>query len=112
MQQSSTPQPSAPEPRVVDNADKSRYEIYAGDDLAGFAQYRRGDSQLRLVHTEIDPRFQGAGLASTLARTVLDQAREQQLSVLPVCPYISGWIAKHRDYADLVPADRHADFGL
>lgn len=112
MQQSSEPKRPAPEPRVVDNADKSRYEIYVGDDLAGFVLYRRGDSLIRFVHTEINPAYQGAGLASKLARTVLDLAREQQMSVLPVCPYISGWIAKHRDYADLVPATRHADFGL
>ena len=32
--------------------------------------------------------------------------------MLPFCPYINSWIKKHPEYADLVPQDRRADFGL
>jgi hypothetical protein len=32
--------------------------------------------------------------------------------VLPFCPYVASWIRKHPDYADLVPAQRHAEFNL
>jgi hypothetical protein len=32
--------------------------------------------------------------------------------VLPYCPFIRGWIARHPDYVDLVPAKRRAAFQL
>jgi hypothetical protein len=32
--------------------------------------------------------------------------------VLPYCPFVRSWIAGHREYADLVPGDRRAQFDL
>jgi predicted GNAT family acetyltransferase len=100
-------------PVVTDNPAESRYELHLGGELAGFVMYHlRGSHQINLIHTEIEPRFQGAGLATHLARFSLDDARKRHLAVLPSCPYIRSWIRKHPDYADLVPANRRAEFGL
>ena len=100
------------DPSVVDNPAASRYELRADGELAGFVEYRLRDQVISLVHTEVDPRFQGAGLATHLARFSLDDARKRHLAVLPFCPYIQAWITKHPEYTDLVPQDRRADFGL
>jgi uncharacterized protein len=102
------------EPVVTDNPSASRYELHVGEELAGFVEYKLGqhDSVISLVHTQVDDAFQGRGLATHLARYSLDDARERGLAVLPFCPYINSWIKKHPEYADLVPADRRADFGL
>jgi uncharacterized protein len=110
----------AAEPVVIDNPAESMFEIYVGDERAGLVQYRlsgRGDGDqgrqsISLMHTEVGDQFQGMGLASKLARAVLDATRARGLAVLPYCPYIKSWIAKHPDYADLVPHDRRAEFGL
>lgn len=111
--------PSAPDaagaadvPVVTDNPAESRFELRAGCQLAGFVVYQLRDQLINLVHTEVDPAFQGAGLASQLARASLDDARKRQLAVLPTCPYIRSWLKKHPDYADLVPPERRAKFGL
>ncbi|WP_405884712.1 N-acetyltransferase [Streptomyces sp. NBC_01136] len=100
------------EPRVVDNPDRSRYEIFDGGELAGFAEYHRYQDEIAFIHTEIDPRFEGRGLGGALARAALDAAREGGLAVLPFCPFIRGWISKHPEYADLVPQGQRARFGL
>jgi len=99
---------------VTDNPAASRYELHVGTELAGFVEYRlrAHDAVISLIHTEVEPAFQGAHLATRLARFSLDDARERGLAVLPYCPYISSWITKHPDYADLVPADQRAEFGL
>jgi hypothetical protein len=101
-------------PVVSDNPAAARYELRVGTDLAGFVDYRlrAGDTVISLVHTQVEPAFQGAHLATHLARFSLDDARARGLAVLPFCPYITSWIKKHPDYADLVPRDRRADFGL
>ena len=100
------------ETRVVDAPERARFEIFADGRLAGFAEYNRSERQIEFTHTEIDPAFEGKGLGSILARAALDAAREAKLAVLPYCPFIKGWIAKHPDYADLVPEGRRAHFGL
>jgi predicted GNAT family acetyltransferase len=100
------------EPRVVDAPERARFEIIVDERLAGFAQYSRSEDEISLTHTEIDPAFEGQGLGSTLARAVLDAAREAKLAVLPYCPFIRRWLAKHHDYVDLVPEGQRTQFGL
>jgi uncharacterized protein len=99
---------------IVDNQDANRFEIRADGELAGFAEYRLDlDSKsIEFVHTEIDPNFGGRGLGGALVRAVLDSARQRNLAVLPHCSFVRGWISKHADYEDLVPADRRAEFEL
>ena len=99
-------------PVVTDNPKASRYELHVGGELAGFIDYQLDGQVISLIHTEVDSSFQGGGLASSLARFSLDDARNRQLAVLPFCPYVQSWLKKHPDYADLVPADRRAEFGL
>ena len=72
--------------------------------LAGFATYRLHPGRITFLHTEIEPEYEGSGLGSRLAAAVLDDARARGLSVVPICPFISSWIRRHPEYADLVPA--------
>lgn len=99
-------------PVVTDNPAGSRYELHVGTELAGFVDYLLHDTVISLVHTQMEPAFKGAHLATNLARFSLDDARRRGLGVLPFCPYINSWIKKHPEYTDLVPQDRRADFGL
>src|SRR5580692_9047088 len=103
---------AADTPAVTDNPASSRYEMHVGGELAGIVTYQLRGTAISLLHTEIEPAFQGAHLAGNLARFALDGARERGLAVLPFCPYVSSWIKKHPEYAELVPQDRRAGFGL
>ena len=105
---------AADAPVVTDNPAASRFELHVGTQLAGFVTYQLDDDDavISFLHTEVEPGFQGWHLGTQLARFSLDDARKRGLAVLPFCPYISSWIRKHPDYADLVPQDRRADFGL
>lgn len=97
---------------VTDNPDKGRFEIVADGELAGFVQYHMRGDEIAFTHTETEDGFQGQGIAGRLVRSSLDAARERHLAVLPYCPFVKSWIAGHREYADLVPAGRRAQFGL
>ena len=98
--------------RVVDVPDLSRFEIRVGDEVAGFTEYRRREGLIAFIHTLIDPRFEGQGLASQLVRTALSEARSDGLAVLPFCPFVRSYISDHTEYLDLVPEDMRARFDL
>lgn len=88
-------------------AERNRYEIAVDGKPAGFTEYERRGDVVAFLHTEIDPEFSGKGLAGKLIRYALDDVRDQELSVLPLCPFVRAFITKHEDYVDLVrPADR------
>jgi predicted GNAT family acetyltransferase len=97
---------------VTDHPEQERYEVTADGALAGFAQYRARPGLIAFVHTEIDPRFEGRGLASQLIRAALDDSRAKGLTVLPFCPFVNGYIERHAEYADLVPDAFRRQFGL
>jgi predicted GNAT family acetyltransferase len=88
---------------VRDNPDQARYEVYADGELAGFAQYRLSGDRITMFHTEIDPAHEGRGLGGDLARAALADVRARGLELVPLCPFIAGFIRSHPDeYLDLV----------
>jgi predicted GNAT family acetyltransferase len=88
--------------RVVDNPAKRRYEAYVGDELAGFITYRERSGVVVLVHTEVDATFEGQGVGSRLASAVLEETRARGRQIDPVCPFITSYIKRHPEHADLV----------
>jgi predicted GNAT family acetyltransferase len=87
---------------VTDAADKRRYEAHVDGRLVGFADYQHTGELMVLPHVEVLPEQGGRGFGGALARAALDDARRRNLRVLPLCPFVRDWIARHPDYADLV----------
>jgi predicted GNAT family acetyltransferase len=103
---------SEPTIAVRDNPDARRYEVSVDGEVAGFAQYRAQPGVLTFTHTEIDDRFEGEGLGSRLVSFALDDARAHDLTVIPICPFVRSYIQRHREYGELVPEERRAEFDL
>jgi hypothetical protein len=97
---------------VRDNPDEERFEITTDGELGGEAVYRRRPGLIAFMHTEIDKRFEGQGLGSRLVHDALEAARAQDLAVLPFCPFVNGYLRRHSEYVDLVPAEHWERFGL
>lgn len=97
---------------ATNNTAAARYEVTVDGALAGILQYRERGNLVELVHTEVEPQYEGRGLAADLARTALDEARAGGRAVLPFCPYVNAYIKKHPEYVDLVPEAARRTFGL
>ena len=97
---------------VQDNPAENRYEVHVDGELAGFATYHLSGPRITLIHTEVDDAYEGQGIAKLLAEYVLDAARDSGLQVIPKCPFMSRYIRETREYVDLVPEKRRAEFGL
>jgi uncharacterized protein len=97
---------------IVDVPEASRFEVRDGDVVAAHVVYRRRPGLLAFIHTEVADAYEGGGVGSVLVRAALDSARAEGAQVLPFCPFVNGWIQRHPDYADLVPAEHRERFGL
>lgn len=86
---------------VRDVPERSRYEIVRDGTTVGHAEYQRAADLVVLSRTEVDRALEGQGLGGRLVEGALDHVRDLGLSVLPVCPFVQAWMAKHPDYADL-----------
>ena len=99
-------------PHVADAPEREQYELTVDGELAGRLEYHRRGGVLSLLHTVVEPAYEGRGLASVLVRAVLDDVRAQGGTVLPFCPYARSWLVKHPESLDLVAAEQRARFDL
>jgi uncharacterized protein len=88
------------------------FAIIVDEEMAGYTEYRMGPGVRSFMHTIIDEKFRGRGLASTLVKQGLDETRAEGLLVEPYCPFTRRYIKEHLEYLDLVPEDRREDFDL
>lgn len=86
---------------VRDAPERQRYEIVRDGTVLGYAAYQRADRLIVFTHTEVDAALEGQGIGAKLVRGALDDVRARRLPVLPICPFVQGWMARHPEYADL-----------
>lgn len=86
---------------VVQNAEHNRFEFPVGEKKAVLLYRQEGD-ELTITHTEVPPEGAGKGIAGQLAQAALEYARINSLAVVPRCPYMASYLAKHKEYLDLV----------
>jgi predicted GNAT family acetyltransferase len=98
-------EPASPAPALLIEDDPARSRFAADiDGRIAFVEYRRRGNRIYLAHTEVPPALEGRGIGSALAKYALDYARENNLEVVPSCPFIAAYIRSHPAYADLVAA--------
>jgi uncharacterized protein len=88
--------------RIEDNAEARRYELWSGDRLLGFAEYRAGPGRRLFPYVEIDPVMQGRGLGGLLTAAALDDCRRKGLAVEATCPFVVAYLRNHPEYDDIV----------
>jgi hypothetical protein len=89
---------------VTDRPNELRYEIEVDGEVAGFLMYRREPDVLELVHTDVDPKWEGQGVGAALVKGALDDVRARGLKIRPYCPFVAAYLRRHPEYDDLVAA--------
>lgn len=98
--------PTDDDTRVLHNRDRHRYELWVGDELAGFSAYREPDTappaRTVFTHTEIDAAYGGRGLGSRLVREALDDTVRRGREIVPECPFVGKFLRSISDYDEHV----------
>ena len=97
---------------VRNRPEHARFELVVDGEVAGKAEYRTAPGLRAFVHTEVDERLQGQGLAGRLVAEALSQTRTEGVAVEPFCRYVRRYIEKNDEFLDLVPDDKRSWFNL
>ena len=98
-------------PDIVDNTADHRFEISLAGETA-FAEYQLVEGAIILPHTVVPAAFEGKGVGSRLARYAIDYARHRGLKIIPLCPFMAGYIQRHAEAHDLVHPTYRERLGL
>lgn len=87
---------------IHQNEATSRYETTV-DGHTAFVSYDREDPDLIVfTHTIVPDELSGRGIGGAVVKHALDDARRQNLKVVPQCSYVAAYIKRHSEYQDLV----------
>lgn len=86
---------------VQNNTIAGQFEVRLEGHTALVA-YLLDAGQIILDHTEVPPALEGRGIGSALAKAALDYARQRRLVVVPLCPFVRGYLKRHPEYHDLL----------
>lgn len=82
--------------------ERQTFEAIVGK-LRAELEYRSNkEGKIFLSHTEVPPPLQGKGIGSKLVKHVFEYIRENNMRMIPVCPFVKSYIKRHPEYMDLV----------
>lgn len=87
--------------KYILNKKDNRSEVYDGDKLIGKCEYKIEADKLDIYHTEVDAAYGGRGLAGKLVDLVVAYARDENLKIIPTCPYVAKKFDKDESYKDV-----------
>lgn len=87
---------------ITKNEKTSQYETTIDGQLAYVAYDLEDPDRIVLTHTIVPDALAGRGIAGEVVKHALDDARAQNLKVVPQCSYVAAYIKRHPEYEDLL----------
>ena len=76
------------------DASQQRFEVRTDEGVA-FLTYERRDGRLVVMHTEVPSTLEGRGIGGQLVQAAVAFATQEQLKVLPLCPFARTYLRRH-----------------
>jgi predicted GNAT family acetyltransferase len=90
---------------VQHDPDQKKFIVYSDDGADSYLKYeKRKGNTLDYVSTYVPVSQRGQGIASGIVKEALDYAKQNDFYVIPSCPFVSDYIDRHPEYADLKPS--------
>ena len=93
--------------KLIDNEEKHRYEFQIDGKIAEIDYIKSNNGEIYLVHTEVPASLGGKGVGSQLAEKALADIERQGLRLVPLCPFVAGYIYKHPEWKRIVMRGIH-----
>ena len=89
------------EVKIKENTEKKRFEVEVENKIA-LIEYIRAEDKMYLTHTEVPTELEGNGIASSMAKQVLQQIKDENLKLVPLCPFIASYIKRHPEWKEIL----------
>lgn len=88
--------------KVVLGNVKGEVQLFSDDKKAGKMDISVIGNKLTVYHTEVDDEYAGNGFAKLLLNQLVSYARENDLKIVPLCPYVHAQFKRNpEEYNDV-----------
>jgi predicted GNAT family acetyltransferase len=82
---------------ITHNAAANRFEAEVPGGTA-FLDYRIQGDRCYLLYVETPPAARGHGYAAAVTKAAIEWALEQNLKLVPICPFTDAYLRRHPEY--------------
>jgi predicted GNAT family acetyltransferase len=86
------------------NAQLNYMELETEGGIA-FIQYKHIRNKLFFIHTEVPLAMRKKGIGTALVQKALEYAKKNDLTIIPVCPFVQSYLQKHKEWNNIVAPD-------
>ncbi len=86
----------------VEVTENNRFELEIDQSVAFIEFDKMEPNILDLVHTEVPEALSGKGVGSKLVEGALQYSKDNELKIIPSCPFIKSYIDKNPQWKDLI----------
>jgi len=86
---------------LIDNAPSKRYEFHIKGHIPRI-EYIKAQDKIYLTHTEVPKELEGNGIATNLVKSVLEDIKQKELTLVPMCPFVAMYIKRYPEWKSLV----------
>lgn len=83
------------------NEEGKQFELHVQGGVA-FVEYYREGEKIFLTHTETPVVLRGRGIAAELIKRTLQCAKDNGLTVVPLCSYVAYYVNEHPEWIDVL----------
>lgn len=87
---------------VAENDTAKRRFVVAVEDHKAVSEYMISGPKIIFTHTEVPIALEGNGIGGILAKAALNFAKEQNLKVMPLCPFMASYIKRHPEWKSIL----------
>jgi predicted GNAT family acetyltransferase len=92
---------------LIDNEERRQYEFHVEKYTPKIEYMKSTNGEIYLTHTEVPTQLGGKGIGSQLVEKALKDIEKQGLRLVPLCPFVAGYIHKHPEWKRIVMKGIH-----
>ncbi len=87
---------------IVFEKDLKRSAAYIDNNLIGECEFDVNNSNWVITHTGVRESYEGQGIAKKLVKCVIEEARKNQVKIIPLCSYAKKLMTEQEDYQNIL----------
>jgi predicted GNAT family acetyltransferase len=87
---------------LINNKARKQYEFHIDGFVPKIEYIINQEGNVYLTHTEVPYELEGRGIGTQLVEKVLADIENNQMHVVPLCPFVSAYIRKNPEWKRIV----------
>ena len=80
---------------ILNDKNRGEIQLFSDDHKAGKMDISVSGNLLTVYHTEVDENYNGRGFAKVLLDKLVSYASENNMKIVPLCPYVHAQFKPH-----------------